>query len=725
MAAPKLYTINWDRPTYKTLYGIKCKLPTEQPDKQCINYGLPPEKQKFKRTEIPEDLFEWQFMGDRKKAEMEKFIEDEYHKRKNGVWIFIKGQKFYIPGIMYYFLNYWVMESGKKPTFKITDLYFFVVWFHCVYDPLCYGLIDFKPRRIGDTEKVICILYEYATRVRNVRCGMQSFTEDHIKETFTDRLIYAHDRMVWFMKPINRGSSNPQEGLILDYPATVNTAKSIMERKLKGQSITVSSADEYMFPPLKSKIDYKSSKPKAYDGKRIGRYYMDEFGKMEEMDPNEAWGLVKLALKDEHTDEIIGKALFTSTIEELGKDGKSLEMARELCDNSNPDERDENGETTSGLYRILRTWEDKCPVDEWGFPRIEEIRIKRENKIRGLIKKRKIKDLYRYKRQNPENWDDVFLSTQEESGMDVERLLSRKLQLEEKVDLKTGKRKQPLWFRGDLEWKDHEFGAEVVLVPNINGLWWFSHRGLPKDHGVESNAKSHSSLRRPGNIDIFAMGVDPYEEKDAIERKPSLGGIAVRRIYDVTIDGEKVCTKEEDLDTNLQLGDPLNYGADWETDKYVCAYLHRHADPKKFYEDGLKTALFFGCDALIEKNKGRGMISQWEMWGYEAYVQERPEYTKTDYSKNSTEQAITAVDGTVELYFSLLKSESVKMAYSIDIPIVIEQISTLNWKNRTKKDLAVACGWSKVAALRNVRKRARDKNDARKKVRSWHSEQVV
>lgn len=726
---PKLYTINWARPIYENHYGIKCKLPTPQPDRECINYGLSINSQKFKRTVIPEDLFEWQFMGDAKKEQMEQFIADEYHKRKNGIWIFIKGKKFYIPGVMYYFLNYWVMEKGNKPTFKITDLYFFLVWFHVVYDPFCYGLVDFKPRRIGDTEKVICIIYEYATRVKNVRCGMQSFTEDHIKETFTDRLIYAHDKMIWFMKPINRGSTNPQEGLILDYPVKFNSAKIIQERKKKGESITTSSDAEYAYPPLKSKIDYKSSKPKAYDGKLLGRYYMDEFGKMEDMDPNEAWGLVKMALKDETTDLICGKALFTSTIEEIGKDGKSLDMARELMENSDPDDRDENGETTSGLYRILRTYRDKAPVDEWGFPKFEIVELKRKNKIADLIKKRKMTDLFRYKRQNPADWDDVFLSSQEKSGMDVERLLARKQWLNEPFD-KDGKKKKKMWFRGNLEWKD-EFGGDVVMIPNTDGRWWFSWNGLPKNHNVDENAKSHISLKRPGNIDTFAMGVDPYEEKDAIEKNPSLGGFTVRRLRDDTVDGDKVCKKEGfideggDLQTNLELGDPLDYGSDWLTNKYMCAYLFRHPDPNKFYEDGLMTAIFYGVDALIEKNKGRGMVSKWEQWEFGGYVQDRPEYTKTDYSKDSKEQAITATEGTIELYFKLLKTESVKWANTIDIPIIIDQIATLNWKNRTKKDLAVGAGWTHVAALRNVRRRQRDKKKTEKVVREYFAESIV
>lgn len=733
----KLYTISWAKPVTKEIYGIKCKFPTPPPDREFVNYGLPVEKQKFRRVKVPDNLFDWQFMGETKKKEMDAFIAAEHHKRKHGYWMFIKGQKFYITGVMHYFINYWYTENGYLPTFKIADLYFFQVWFHVCYDPKCYGLVDFKPRRIGDTEKALCIVYEYGTRVRNVRCGMQSNTGDDIREKFTDRLIYAHDKMVWFMKPINRGSTNPQEGLILDYPVTFNSSKAIEERVKKGEAATTSSDAKYAYPPIKSKIDYKASTPKQYNGKRLGRYYLDEFGMMEEMDPNEAWALVKMAQKDPATEMIVGKALMTANVDEVGKDKSgtsfsrvSMDYAHQLYEDSDPNTLDENGETTNGLVHILRTWRDNCPVDAWGFPMIEAAAIRRKNTIENLIRKRKVTLLYQYRRQNPENWDDVFLSSGEGSGMDVERLLARLQYLKEPYDL-NGKKKPQLWFRGNLEWVDDVFGGDVKMIPHTEGLWWFSHNGLPHHHGVQANAKSHNSLKRPGNIDTFCMGVDPYEEKDAIEKHPSLGGIAVRRVKDILVDGEKVCktagTPEEggDQQDNLELGDPLNYGFDWLTNKYMCGYLHRHPDPNKFYEDGLKTAIFYGCDALIEKNKGRGMISKWEQWEYGGYVQDRPEFTKTDYSKDQKEQAITAVEGTIELYFKALKTESVKMANSIDIPIIAEQISTLNWKNRTKKDLAVACGWAHVAGERNVKRKNRNKSAEAKKPRVYWQEQVL
>lgn len=737
-ADPKLYSIDFKRPVFQSHYGIRCKLPTPPPDRECENYGMPAEKQKFRRTHIPADLWDWQFMGEAKKTAMEQFIADEHHKRRHGIWIFIKGVKFYVPGVMYYFFNYWTMETGSKPTFKICDLHFFLVWFHVCNDPNCYGLVDFKPRRIGDTEKALCIVYEFATRVRNTHCGMQSNTGDDIKEKFTERLVYGHDQMIWFMKPINRGSTNPQEGLIFEYPVAFNTGKAIEARIKAGETLTTSSEAKYLHPPLKSKISHKPSVPKAYNGKKLGRYYCDEFGMMEEMDPNEAWALVKMAQKDKNTDLIVGKALFTANVDEVGKDKAGAEFSRlsmdyayQLWEESNLEELDENGETTNGLYRILRTWKDNCPVDEWGFPMIEKVAVKRKHTIDSLIKKRKIKALYQYRRQNPETWDDVFLSTGETSGMDVERLLARLQWLNRKVD-EGGKKVKPRWLRGDLDWKDGIFNwqdptwiPEVVFRPNSEGDFWFAHNGLPSNHGVEANARVAHAIRKPGNIDVFCMATDPYEEKDAAEKRRSQGGLAVRRLYDHEVDGHKVCKTEADLLDNQEIGDPLNYGADWETDKYMMFYMKREEDPNKFYEMGLRAAVFYGTDNLIEANKGGSMKSKWEQWEFGGYLQDRPEYSKPASAEGRNTVGIYATDGSKELYFKLLKTESVKKANTIDIPIICEQISTLNWKNATKKDGAVGCGWSHVAALRNVKKRNRDKKSEARKNKQLYRENSI
>lgn len=672
----KLYTMDWSNPTTVQVSGYAIPLPAAPEDEDCENFGLPVEQQKFKRTVIPHDLKKWP------ENEKEAWIRAEYHKRKHGIWIFIKGRKIYLTGVNYYFLNYWVLQTGKKAKFVYADVEFFYMWMWCVRSPRCYGMADFKPRRVGDTEKVLCIMYEYASRVKNVMCGMQSITEeDHAKPIYA-RLLFAHKQMVWFMKPINKGSTDAQTKLEFRYPTKMISPKAMQEAIAKGLD-GVNENDEYEFEPLNSEINYRASKNSAYDSGRMGRYYLDEFIKHVTMDPVEAWRSVKKTLVDEFYDILIGKALFTSTAEEVGPKGKSLQDGIYFWENSDPNNLDDAGETTTGLYRIFRSALDCAPADEWGFAKREERLQIIQNKCSDLIKKGLIKDLIVFKRQNPLTISDALTPSNENSNFNVENLELRQYRLEHEILPKMA-------VRGDLIWWDQVKDSRVVFIPNSGGKWVMS--ASPEDYEMESCAVIPYALsKQPANAWAFGMGVDPYDQKNTIGKKPSLGGIAVRRKFDANIDGNKVDEK----------GDPLDGGLEWRTKKYVCTYLHRHEDPRDFAEDVIKTCYFYGCQFLYEKNKGGSLLNAYvDSRGYQGYIQEQPEPTKSTNQGKGMVEGITATDNTKNQYFELLMIESAKYYNTIDHPEAIDQIKTMNWDNATERDLGVACGWANVAELK-------------------------
>lgn len=671
----KLYTMAWDKPTSVKVSGYDIPLPNEQPDEDCINYGLPIEQQKFKRTVTPSDLHNWPI------HEKEAYIRDEYHKRTHGVWMFIGGRKIYLTGVNYFFLNYWTLQTGKKAVFVYSDVEFFYMWLWCVMDPKCYGMADFKPRRVGDTEKVLCIIYEYATRVKNVMCGMQSITAEFDAKPIYIRLLFAHKNMIWFMKPINKGSTDAQTSLEFQYPKKIITAKAMQEALSRGE-VGVDENAEYEFKPLGSEINYRSSTETAYDGGRLGRYYMDEFIKYENQDPQETWRIAKITLFDKFTDELIGKAILTSTAEERGPKGKSLRDGWYFWENSDPNNRTENGETSTGLYRIFRSSLDCAPPDEFGFPQREKKHLEWQRNCANFIKKGLIKDLVSYKRQNPLTIGDALTPSNENSNFNVENLELRKYRLEHEIF-------PPKAVRGDLVWWDLVKDSKVVFIPNPNGKWVMS--ASPEDYELESNATiPYAISKQPANSWAFCMGVDPYDQKNTIEKKRSEGGIAVRRKFDANLDGSKVDAK----------GDPFDGGAEWRTKKYVCSYLYRHEDPRDFGEDVIKTCYFYGCQFLYEKNKGGSLLNAYvDSRGYSGYIQMQPEPTKSTNQGKGQVEGITATDNTKNQYFELLMIESSKYHNTIDHPEIIDQVATMNWENATERDLGVAAGWSCVAEL--------------------------
>ena len=184
---------------------------------------------------------------------------------------------------------------------------------------------------------------------------------------------------------------------------------------------------EYEFPELSSEVGYYTNSGGA-DGKRIGRIYIDEFGKFKSIDPEELWDLAKKALDDEE-EGIIGKALFTSTIEEL-EGGKSYDMAKKMWNQADPEILDEDGQTVSGLIRIVRGKLDSWKTDRWGRVNEEEVREAIKNKIKFYKNQKQWSKLTKYRRQNCIDIKDVFFNAFQGSNFNLENIQNRLFEIE-------------------------------------------------------------------------------------------------------------------------------------------------------------------------------------------------------------------------------------------------------------------------------------------------------
>lgn len=296
---------------YKKTYqycGYTINGPDAPPLREFINFDKKPKDQFFTYTRKPKNWNKLPF-----KVKME-FAKRENHRRRHGIFILINGYPLWIPGGHYHYLNYWTTENGTSPTFQLHDMLFYAWWETVVVaDPNCYGGLDLKPRRIGDTEKALHILYEYGSRVRNTRIGMQNKIGQDAFDNYI-RMLIGHQHMHPVFKPINKGSSDPQSGLMLKEPEERMTANKL--NKNKGQESTLFDNDPAGIKELGTRITYRPSIAKAYDSKRLHRFHLDEWGKMEksEMSPVECWGFVKPCLHKDNGVKIIGKAIFTTTL---------------------------------------------------------------------------------------------------------------------------------------------------------------------------------------------------------------------------------------------------------------------------------------------------------------------------------------------------------------------------------------------------------------------------
>jgi hypothetical protein len=637
-------------------------LPVKPPVEAMVNYGLPIAEQKFKRTIVPRSLL-------RKKNnltfEEETFIQQEYHKRKNGVWMLIKGEPVYLTGPYYTFLNYWWTKNGTQPDFRYTQSLIFLFWDMVVRDTNAYGMKLVKPRRIGGTEMTLFILWEYATRVRNVVCGMQSKNEETVYKNFK-RLTYGNKRVLWFMRPIQKGSEDPQDILEFRYPSKLNTNKAMREQADTGTET------ESMFTEVEmnSAIDYRACEPLAYDGEELNRYTLNESGKLEHMSLLDCWDKVKPCLHYFDGAQIVGKAIFESTIEEL--DDKQIEEVNTLCKDSDPNIRDGNGRTISGLYLLFINYLDAAKEDEFGMPMKEQSKAFHDNKIEALKKAKKLKEISNLLRKEPETIEDALMPSGSQSAFNKDRLQDTLKRID--YPEKYGFKELEHTVRGNFIWAGGQPDTRVLFMEHPDGKFVVSQLLKP---GTECACVEIAGIKHPGNAYKYRGGVDPYEHDEVVDQaRASKGAGVIMRMYDDNEDGAK---KNED-------GSPIDFAWEWKSKQPVCHYLAREDDPDTFFEDMLMMHFYYGCQMNVENNKV-SIKKHFRKRGYHEYLMARPESTIDPNARGSNVQQIgtPATTDTIDQYFNAIAHYVMVYGNAIKHRELILDLLELNKKNRGRQ----------------------------------------
>jgi len=249
------------------LRPIRLRLP-KPPDIRLIDgYGLRPEDQRFCRVEIPRKLVQleedakemerekssriagytitrfklqkryWSLFLDRKEDLREeiKWIKKIWWHRIHGYWFFNFGKPTYISGWHFDYLNFWyiaeVIPDGKlhyrdrdrkeflfhKYTHETTETFAKTDkngW--AIPEPdgsyrmrdlgrrLCYGLVQPKNRRSGNTNKGLSISHSIVTRtIGTDGAGIMSYTGDNAEVHFTGKMLEAMNRMPLFIRPFS------------------------------------------------------------------------------------------------------------------------------------------------------------------------------------------------------------------------------------------------------------------------------------------------------------------------------------------------------------------------------------------------------------------------------------------------------------------------------------------------------------------------------------------
>lgn len=560
------------------IYGISYRTP-EVPD-------FLPDGNKFKKIEIPE-VFEDLEFDDEGNAiyglEQMDFIVQEVGRIKNGYWFLNNGEKTYITGLHYFYLNYWTLEDGNNPDYRDADRKYFYFQDYCEKLPQCYGIVRIKKRREGATSQATCYLVWKAITQKKQFCGIISKTGKDASDAFIYMVMNGYRNLPIFLKPRVEDEETKTE---------------LVFKKKKDKRKVVQRAKGKIFDDdigMESKINYKNTALNSYDSGRVSALLMDEAGKWpKEVPVNQYWPIVKKTLMRGAIK--VGFCVIPSTANDAKSGG---EPYKALFDESS---HFGNPYTATGLYRYF------CPaydgyegfIDEYGLSIIDTPTEEQKKYVRErygmdidcgakeyLIRQRKLitdkKALSEEIRMNPFTEDEAFMIDQKKCYFNSEKIYNQiDIIAEDNIRLR----------RVRLFWKDNK---TVDWADDKEGPW-LVHK-FPSD-AEKNKFKEDFGYKTPANMHKYVSGIDPFKSS-VISGKGSMG----------------TCYVFERLDIN----DPNNTGMP------IAEYVDRPRLKSLFHEEMLKASVFWGYKACYENDVGDDFVDYFTNKGYKGYLMKTPD----------------------------------------------------------------------------------------------------
>jgi hypothetical protein len=638
---------------------------------------LPKDQQMWKRQDIPRELAQINSMDDWYESPREfqqkwsPYIEQEFKRRKEGLWFMNNGEETYITGHHYMFLQWSSIDIGY-PTYLDFQRKLFVHLSACESDPRCLGQIYTKCRRSGYTNMSAAVLVDEGSQVKEKLLGIMSKTGTDAQEAvFGSKIIPIFKGYPFFFSPIIDGTTNPRMELAFREPSKRITKKN--KTTSRGEA-------------LDTIINWKNTTNNAYDGSKTHMLFLDEAGKW--LNPNdirEVWRIHRTCLLVGR--RVIGKAMVGSTVNPLDKGGREF---RNLYYDSDPNDRNENGRTKSGLYKIFIPAYDAMEgfFSQYGLPIVEDpetpmltedgtiteigARTFLKNERKG--QQNNSYELNEIIRQFPFTEDEAFRDSTKSSLFNIQKIYE---QIQHNEELYP----DPVVI-GNFQWKDGKMDSEVIFAPDPNGRWrvaWLSPTDIRNKRKVENN----KAVAPNGAFGV--MGVDSYDLDTTLDYRSSKGAC---HVYN-------------------------KFSMEHPSNMFVAEYASRPPLAKIFYEDILMAAVFYGYPVLIENNK-YGIARYFESRGYDEYLMNRPAHLASTSSKmnvktkgipSNSQDVIQAHAQAIESYIHDhvgLHNETGKFG-RMYLNRTLEDWINFKIDDRTKFDLTISSGLALLAAQKQVK----------------------
>ncbi len=669
------------------LHGLLVVLPKKPRKSQILFHDQPKKLQLWKRTPMPEEMRRIRSMDEwlEKPAEFRNkfrsYIEQEFQRRRDGVWFYNNGEPTYITGRHYMFLQWSKIDIGY-PSYLAFQKDIFTHMAACEADPRCFGQLYTKCRRSGYTNICSAVLVDEASQVKEKLLGIQSKTgKDSQENIFMKKVVAIFRSYPFFFKPIQDGTTNPRMELAFREPS---------------KRITKNNKTSHRGDALNTVINWKNTTNNAYDGEKLHMLYLDEAGKWEKpTDIREAWRIERTCLIVGR--KVVGKAIVGSTVNPMNKGGEEY---KGLWYDSDPNERNNNDRTKTGLYRIFIPAYDALEgfFDVYGNAVVED--PPQSVHIHGIDgdtieigSKTYLKNERKSFKDNPSELNEVtrqFPFTEDEAFRDsIEGSLFNIGKIYQQIEYNDELFPNPVVV-GNFTWKEKD--KEVAFSPTPNGRFRVSWMPDPSERNI-------SKTERGKKIAPFTSygcgGVDSYDLDATVDNRGSKGAL---HMYN-----------------KFSMNRPSNM--------FVVEYASRPDLASIFYEDVLMCAFYYGYPLLVENNK-YGIVRYFESRGYDGYLMDRPRHlmsssshvnVKTKGIPSNSQDVIQSHAQSIEKYIH----DHVGVNYESGETGAMYFNKTLeDWigfkiDKRTKFDLTISSGLALLAAQKEKEK---PKSDFKEKV---------
>ena len=640
------------------IQGLKCNLP---PDgyvyniitKQLEFRGIYErdkniDEQYWKRIPMPiwyaDTMKKWDEFDKKKKDDelefydekLEEFKRQEWDRRLNGFWYMNNGKPTYLTGLHYLYLQWWSIDIGY-PKFRMPDLEKFYFMEYCIQDPLCMGMLEVTKRRFGKSFVAGLFVTEYTTRTKMTNGGIQSKTGSDAKKFFAKTVVNPFRRLPKFFRPE------------YDMSLGVNPKS---EMRFQKTNVRGKKAEENVDKDeLGSVIDHQSADTVAYDGQKLHRYVADECGKTTEVNVYDRHEVVRYCLLDDEG-QIIGKALYTTTVEKLTTEKDGVQDAFKLLwEESNQEKRQDNGTTSSGLYRFFMSAKRTRNFDDFGHPD-EEKTLAQILADRDTVKNNQ-RALSARIRKEPLTIDEAFSTDSDKCIFNVMNIGARESYLKENPKIK----RHVIFYR-DID--------QVVRWREINDKEEDFHWVITQfpQAGEENKHTYDVKTRKPARVSDGAIAIDGYSNSQG-GKYGSKASAWIGRRYDLL--------------------NPEHTG------KAIGHLYGRPQIKETLHEQVLLAAEFYGYQAWYEHNSD-DYLSYFRDRGRVGYLGSYPLST-IDPAKRETADRHKGFPTTP---FSLTKQTDVGIMYfeshidSIDFENLLEDAKKFDPNNRTDYDITVS-----------------------------------